>query len=69
MTDDFEKEIIYTELQQPSCSSVSNSESSLEYPNSSLAPFLLSLEDQNRLKEILFGWNMEYLYETCLGKY
>ncbi|XP_060857146.1 uncharacterized protein LOC132938539 [Metopolophium dirhodum] len=80
--ENLEDERIYTELQLPSCSSISNDERLVECPNimdnfSQLSPpshdispkpYHLSFEDQNILKDMLLGWNMEYLYETCLAE-
>lgn len=43
------------------------SELSQQNHDTSFKPYLLSLVDQNCLKETLIGWNMEFLYETCLG--
>jgi len=79
LNEDYENEQnMYTLLQSPSSSSMSNSaespniinnfsELSQQSHDNSFKPFLLSLEDKHCLKEILLSWNMEYLYETCLG--
>ncbi|KAL5234102.1 hypothetical protein ACI65C_001512 [Semiaphis heraclei] len=44
------------------------SELSQQNHDTSFKPYLLSLVDQNCLKETLIGWNMDFLYETCLAE-
>lgn len=82
LSENYDEEQIYTSLQPPSCSSICNAEGLGESPynmsknfseqsqpshETLFKPYQLSLEDQNCLKEILLSWNMEYLYETCIG--